>query len=398
MFVKRDIGLFVKETLMFSTSLTLLLCMLFLDVNGRQANFEYQKIPTEYQIEHKVIATSIVQGAYDLTNSLPEDYDEKGSTDYTKYIQNGINTHDKVVFPDFPILINSNGLVLKSNSSLIFRPHSQLIMKENGSSTYAILKLNQILNVSIYYPNLVGDRDKHFGSEGQWGMGISIKSSKNIVIYHPNISKCWGDGIYIGRRTSSSHSNPSQNIKIIGGVLDYNRRNGISIATADSVMIKKTLIANTYGNSPMSGIDIEPNSNDDVIRSIYLDSVTTFNNGRRGILIYLKNFIGKKEKYISITINNHKDINSMVPLDLGVSKLRKGEVINGSIKIEDPNWAVKDLSKPLFHYYKGRKNPLNIVIKNLHVFEGEAFDSSTLFNRDTEALKREYKDIEFLKK
>ncbi len=44
--------------------------------------------------------------AKDLTGYLPQGYSKNGDTDYTSYIQQGINENSAIIMPDFPILIN----------------------------------------------------------------------------------------------------------------------------------------------------------------------------------------------------------------------------------------------------------------------------------------------------
>src|SRR5690606_7605443 len=126
-----------------------------------------------------------VYGQTVLTKYLPTNYVKDGTVDYTKYIQKGIDENQKVVLPDFPILINKNGLFLRSNQTIDFQKNSLLRMQPNGEERYGLLNLENVRNVIINNPALEGDKYKHLGKKGEWGMGINVLSSVNIKIQNP---------------------------------------------------------------------------------------------------------------------------------------------------------------------------------------------------------------------
>ncbi|SEO49947.1 hypothetical protein SAMN05444671_3609 [Flavobacterium sp. CF108] len=275
----------------------------------------------------------------DIKSYLPVNYVQNGSVDYTTYIQKGINENQFVKLPNFPILISEKGLSLKSNSILYFNQKSKLIITPNSLPKYQILDVRNIENVKIYNPKLVGDKNKHKGAAGEWGMGINIISSSNITIYNPEIINCWGDGIYI----SGVSTKESENIYVEGGLLDNNRRNGISIISGKNINISNLYIANTNGTLPMAGIDVEPNENDNTLEKINLTKINTFNNGDAGIAIILLNMIGKKYHDVDVNINSHKDTFSKYGLIMGGSKTGYKypddiKPLGGSVNINNSQW------------------------------------------------------------
>ncbi|MBS1504828.1 MAG: hypothetical protein JST32_22395, partial [Bacteroidetes bacterium] len=184
-----------------------LILVIFIQVNCNAQNpaFHYKKIPDKYKIsqpdqssyEQKI--DSLKGLAFDLTNSLPQGYVTDGSVDYTTYLQQGIQAHANVIFPNFPVMISPRGLTLISNSCLIFKEQSKLIMMPNSQSNYQAIRLNNLKNVTLYGPIIQGDRDQHKAAKGEWGMGIWIAGCDGVKIYNAHISDCWGDGIYIGK-------------------------------------------------------------------------------------------------------------------------------------------------------------------------------------------------------
>lgn len=277
-----------------------MLCLLVIKLNAQP--FSYRTIPDSLKTDIKV-NIKVTVDFIDLTTYLPKNYVVDGSVDYTRYVQKGINENNKVIFPRFPILINDSGLELRSNSKVVFPHNSKLLLSTSNKRSYQILRVHNKKNISVYSPNIRGDKYHHDGDTGEWGMGISIRGSENISVFNPYISECWGDGIYIGYSKT-----PSQNVRIQGGVIDNNRRNGISVISVDSLIIQNVLISNSNGTDPQTGIDIEPNSSSDEINNIIINDLITFNNYHNGVLIHLDKLPGKVRKDVNIKINGFMDI------------------------------------------------------------------------------------------
>ena len=282
---------------------------------------------------------------------LPQGYSKDGSKDYTSYIQKALNANRNLIMPNFPILINASGLKLSSNSIIYLPDNCKIFLSPNAKDTYHMILIKNCENVQIINPRLVGDRAKHLGSKGQWGMGISIYNSSNIKLYNPDIRNCWGDGIYVGR------DNPSRNnfdITIYSPQLHYNRRNGISIISGENIVLNSPVISNTNGASPMCGIDLEPNSNEDNLDNITINNPITFNN-KYGILIYLKSLQGTKQKNVNVYINSPIDqysINGVQASNFSLKSTAKS--IKGNIHIKNPNWKNNSAS---FKKYNNQNLP-----------------------------------------
>lgn len=305
------------------------------------------------------------QGFYDLTNALPQNFDKTGTVDYTVFIQKAILKNAKVIFPDFPILINDNGLKLISNSTLYFPAKSVLKLSSSSKLGYQILNLTGISNVNIYFPVIEGDKYSHGGKGGEWGMGISIKASNNILIYGGKVSKCWGDGLYVG----ALNDVPSKNVVIKNSIFDDNRRNGISIVSVVKCDVDNVVIANTFGAQPMAGLDIEPNDNIDAVTGININDIYTFNNGTCGILFMLNRLKGKDLKDIDVSINNHIDESSVNGVGFSIaSKTRAGTKFRGNISIKNSKW-IGNKNKGFYNYSTSIGNGLKFNLQSNQVID-----------------------------
>lgn len=253
----------------------------------------------------------------DITNYLPKNYKVDGTIDYTDYLQKALYENKNILMPNFPILINDKGLEIPNNRTIVFNLKSLIRLSPSSKTNYQILRVHNKNNIVIHSPKIEGDRYSHLNLKGEWGMGISILSSSNISVYNSYIKNCWGDGIYVGQAKGIVN----KNIKIKYGLINNNRRNGISIISVDGLEISNVIIANTNGTSPESGLDFEPNNNTEELKNIKVNNLYTFNNKTNGVVFYLARLRGVKQKEISVDINNHTDRFSLISLGFSSTEI-----------------------------------------------------------------------------
>lgn len=368
----------------------ILILGIFTQVLIAQPRSTYRQIPNEFlekyifpREDFHSVRNNIFYDAIDITSYLPQKYSTEGNVDYTVFLQQAINNNIKVIMPNFPVLINSNGLKLRNNSKILFQENSRLIIKPNNKSRYHGVLIDNIEGVELYYAHIIGDKYEHHSTSGQWGMGIWIKHSNNIRIYNPVIKKCWGDGIYIGNERDI----PSRMIYVYNAFLDDNRRNGISVTSGKNILIENALISNTNGQNPRSGIDIEPNSNEDVIENIVIESPITFNNAMHGIVISVGNLAGDLTKVVSVKVNNHIDYYSTIGLGLAVTRenLEYKNKLKGKIIINDPTYHSNSHSSVKTYRGKLHDVELSINMKGKPYFNSQMNDFLNKFKKGVES-------------
>ena len=327
-----------------------------------QSGFVYKPVKKHPSTAQNQLRSSILNqnpGIVDLTSLLPNGYVTDGSVDYTRFIQAGMNNYEKVLMPNFPILVNDKGIDIPSNRLVVFNTNSKLILKSSQLQSYQILRIWNATNIKIYFPYIQGDRDRHIGTGGEWGMGLGISSSNNIEVYYPQIYNCWGDGLYLGERGDSGTNN---SILVYYGFFDNNRRNGISIISGSNIKIINPIIGNTNGTNPQCGIDIEPNTNKEVLNNIRIENAFTYNNYRKGILVSLVNHFGPVVKNVTIDIINPTDSSMQGGFSVVGADNRKFSMpikaMQGQIKIVGPKW--KNGKGPIY-----KKSDLDPSVKTL---------------------------------
>ncbi|MGD0961011.1 MAG: glycosyl hydrolase family 28-related protein, partial [Methylomonas sp.] len=216
-------------------------------------------------------ATNIVNGinsycapapalAY-VVNVMNEGATGNGKTDDTAAIQKAINlvagSGGTVLIPNGTYMINAaTGLHLASNMTLALSIGAELVVIPNNLTNYNAILINGVSNVSVVGGSLLGDRNAHLATTGEWGMGVMVLNSHNVYLDTVTSANMWGDGFYI--------SDSSANVTVCNAVADNNRRQGLTVTSANGVVIENSTFQNTNGTYPSSGIDIEPNNGETI--------------------------------------------------------------------------------------------------------------------------------------
>ena len=143
---------------------------------------------------------------------------------------------------------------MRSHTRLQLADGAQLNVIPNGASWHYAIRVWGVNNVVITGGKIVGDRARHRGHGGEWGMGISVLDGSHVLIKDTNVSGFWGDGLYVG----ANHGRRSDYVTISHVVSTNNRRQGLSITPATHVYVVNSTFSNTQGTAPQGGVDIEP--------------------------------------------------------------------------------------------------------------------------------------------
>lgn len=186
-----------------------------------------------------------------------------------------------VFIPDGIYMVDAvTGIKVGNNVTLRLSSGAVIKAIPNSSGSYSILEIRNASNVSIIGGTVLGERADHLGAAGEWGMGITLRAASNVVIEGVTVKNAWGDGFYV--------TELSRNIKLCSVVADNNRRQGMSIISADEVTVVDSTFKNTRGTNPQAGIDIEPNESD-TVRNVHIFNSRILNNKGPGVAIYVAN-------------------------------------------------------------------------------------------------------------
>ena len=153
---------------------------------------------------------------------------------------------------------SDEGIIVNSNSHLIFEQGATIVQTTLNATHYDMVILKDVENVVIDNLQIRGERSNHIGTDGEWGHGVSIYSSKNVTLNHPKIESTWGDGVYIGLKYWEGYKFDNSNILINHPIICDCSRNGISVCSSKKVEIVSPYFKGINRTAPTSGIDIEP--------------------------------------------------------------------------------------------------------------------------------------------
>lgn len=147
---------------------------------------------------------------------------------------------------------------MRSNMLLQMAPTAQLRAIPNNLPRSHVIKVWKVSNVQITGGRIVGERNGHLGTTGEWGYGLNIEASDNVSIADIHISDCWGDGIWIGALGPDGSAVPATHVTLTHVISTNNRRQGLSIGPVNGVTVLDSTFSNSNGTKPEAGIDIEP--------------------------------------------------------------------------------------------------------------------------------------------
>lgn len=222
-------------------------------------------------------------------------------------------------------------LFVRSNTEVIFEEDVEIVAKEGEFHGLrdALLTLKGVTNVTLRglgrgatLKMRIKDYQSSNYERGEWRHAVNLLSAANVMIENLTLADSGGDGIYIGANPSA---NLCRSIVIRDCVCDNNNRQGISVISVDGLLVERTVMKNTRGMAPRSGIDFEPNASEQMLKNIVMRDCLTENNDGCGYELYAAQLASGSEP-VDITLENCRskgDRLASLKIALGV-KSKKG--------------------------------------------------------------------------
>ena len=253
-------------------------------------------------------------------------------------------------------------------------------LKPNSFSNYEIIVMRD--DTSIFNGEIVGDRYSHTGTSGEWGMGISMLSAKNIVVKDLTIRDCWGDGIYIGTYSAkpakflNSKNVYLENVKCLN-----NRRQGMSVISVDGLISESCEYSFTNGIAPEAGVDFEPNYYFEQLKNIKFNNTKMEGNAMYGFHFYLKKLVSQN---IDIEITNTVSLRDRIAFSL----MSIPESVSGTVKVENALIQESVLGGIIVGLSTGGwSSNVDSIIKNIHGVDINTLNSGADRDRQLVCLR-----------
>lgn len=241
--------------------------------------------------------------------------------DATEILQKAIDSKaEKIIIGKSGSPWLTRPLKLRSNLEIVIEDGAVLKAKSGEFKQVNDCLLNAVSckNIIIRGPGSLLMNKKDYQDTGrykhsEWRHAIALYGCENIKILNLTIMSSGGDGVYINGLPNGL--NYSKNIVIKNCIIDDNHRQGISVISAENLLVSSCRINNTSGTAPMAGIDFEPNSGSQRLVNCVVENCSFENNSNYGVLAYIK--INDKSKPVSITVKDCTIKNSRYGIQIG---------------------------------------------------------------------------------
>jgi hypothetical protein len=122
--------------------------------------------------------------------------------------------------------------------------------------------------------------------KGEWRMALWLGGCTNVKVYGLTLRDSGGDGIYVAGGATQAYC---KDIYLKDVVCDNNYRQGISVISADGLVVEGCVFQRTWGTPPCAGVDLEPDVATEMLRNIVFRNCLFKDNYGDGIEVFLSN-------------------------------------------------------------------------------------------------------------
>ena len=268
-------------------------------------------------------------------------------------------------------------LFVRSNTEILFEEGVELVAKKNEFKDVrdALVTMHGVTNVVLRglgkgatFRMRIKDYHSASYKRSEWRHAVNILSSENITVGNLTLADSGGDGVYVGAKPSLV---PCREIAIVDCVCDNNNRQGISVISVDGLRIERTVMKNTRGTAPRSGIDFEPNSAGQLLKRIVMRDCLTENNYGCGYELFM-NHPDRRTEPIDITLENCRSVGDRsAALKIACSssdREKRGYPQGGVFRVK--NCTFSDSGSAAVYVLNKPRGSVDIIFENCTVDHG----------------------------
>ena len=213
----------------------------------------------------------------------------------------------KVVVEKMPSPWIVDQLRLASDQELFFEAGAEVLAKQGAfhGSADSLFSAAGKKNIKLIGPGATlhmrrADYDSADYKHAEWRHVLKFHGCTGITVEGLTLAESGGDGIYLG---AGSGGAPCKDVVIRDVICDRNYRQGISVISAENLLVERCLLKGTAGTPPAAGIDFEPNAANERLVNCVMRDCTIENNQGYALHIYAPN-LDSTSQPLSIRIEN----------------------------------------------------------------------------------------------
>jgi hypothetical protein len=257
--------------------------------------------------------------------------------DATRALQAAIGSHvPRLIVDNVGSPWITDRLVCVSDQEIVFEKGVEVLAKKGAfrGASDALFSLICVTNVTLRGVGATlrmrrADYDAPPYVKAEWRHVLTVKSSVNIRVEGLTLAESGGDGIYLGCVRSEW---PNRDITIRDVVCDRNYRQGISVISAENLLIENTVMRATAGTPPAAGIDFEPNHVGERLKNCVMRNCSTERNQGSGYDFYLPNLTRASEP-VSIRLENCRSTDDQAGVKITTGNA-DAEAVRGAMAFE----------------------------------------------------------------
>jgi len=196
---------------------------------------------------------------------------------------------------------------LAGDQELIFETGVEVLAKKGAfrGSSDSLFSAAGKKNVKLVGPGATlrmhrADYDGPDYRRAEWRHVLKFHGCTGIAIEGLTLAESGGDGIYLGAGPGGA---PCKDVVIRDVICDRNYRQGISVISAENLLIERCLLKGTAGTPPAAGIDFEPNKADERLVNCVMRDCTIEDNQGYALHIYAPH-LDRTSQPLSIRVEN----------------------------------------------------------------------------------------------
>ncbi|MEO9891003.1 PKD domain-containing protein [Aurantibacter sp.] len=257
-----------------------------------------------------------------------------------------------------------------SNMTIVFESGVTLRAKSGAfsASDAVLFEMFRSKNVTIEGNGAIFRMNKSEYNSGESRHALSIRQGDNVKVNNLTLRDSGGDGLYIAGGNSLNYS---KNITINNVSCLNNRRNGMSIISARNVWVNNSDFSQSNGTNPETGVDLEPNTNNEELVNINFNGCKFSSNDSAGFQISPHKLNGSSPS-MSVKVSNSsfsynsKSTNGKPNTEIYLNPGDQTNPVQGTVTFENVKF---NGSQHRVLFSKKRSNEYKVVFRNCSAYD-----------------------------